>query len=138
MERESVSGRKRSAINIVALGVILAYFVISSSRTFEHFAPLSTTPSWLYAAAFICGSVLGATVDDVLTIFYGIPVMALIALLVFSAVMVLTTLTSNPLLLDIVLLYALQQSFPRFMFVCALGYVGAFFPLLLKTFFGRL
>lgn len=132
-----MNGRKERAIRMVALGVILAYFVTSSSRTFEHYAPLTTTTTWLYAAAFISGLVLGAAPDDALTIFYGVPAVALISLLVFSSMIVLTTLLSSPLLLDIVILYALQQSFPRFLFMCALGYVGAFLPPLLKTLFSR-
>ena len=133
-----MSKRTRSVINVVALGIILANFVVASSRTFESFAPLSMSSTWLYAASFVCGLVLGSTVDEALTIFYGVFVMALIAVLIFSAIMMLTALLNSSPFLDIILLFAMQQSFPRFVFICVLGYVGAFFPPLLKTLFGRL
>jgi ABC-type thiamine transport system ATPase subunit len=61
--------------------------------------------------------------------------MALIAVLVFSGVVVWVLGTA---LLDIVLLFAFQQSFPRFVSICVLGLSGAGVSILLKLWLGNL
>jgi hypothetical protein len=64
--------------------------------------------------------------------------MSLIAVLIFSGVLVSAALLSHASLLDVVLLFAFQQSFPSFISVFVLGCLGAFLSMLLKLFFGRL
>jgi hypothetical protein len=88
-------------------------------------------------AAFICGSVLWLILDQTSAILYGVGLMAFIAVLVFSGVLVLEALLSKTPFLDVVLLFALQRSFVKFIFICVLGYVGAFFSILVKSRFGR-
>lgn len=133
-----VSERRRVFVSIVSSGIILANFVVSSSSTLGSFAPLSMTSTWLYTAAFFCGFALGITLDKASAILYGVCLMALIAVLVFSGVLVSVALLNNTPFFDIVLLFAFQQSFPRFIAICVLGYAGAFFSILLKLFSGRL
>ena len=130
--------RTRAFVSVVSCGIILANFAVSSSSTLRDFSLLSMTSAWLYAAAFVCGSVLGITLDEIRAIFYGVCLMALIAVLLFSGVLVSAAILNETPFLDLVLLFAFQQSFPRFISICLLGYVGAFFSTLLKVFSGRL
>ena len=123
---------------IVSSGIILANFAISSSSTLGDFAPLSMTSTWLYAASLICGFSLGMTLTEAEEVFYGVLLMALIAVLVFSGVLVSPALLNRSPILDIVLLIAFQQSIVRFIAICVLGYMGAWFVILLKLFSGRL
>ena len=137
LERTLASERTGALVRIVSCGIILANFVVCSSSTLEGFAPLSITVIWLYAVSLICGFALGIILDELKAIFYGVFLMALIAVLIFSSVLVLAALLSNTPFLDIVLLLAFQRSFPRFLFICVLGYVGACLSVLLKLFSGR-
>lgn len=134
LERILVGERTRVFVSIVSCGIILANFVVSSSSMLRDFAPLRMTSTWLYAAAFICGFVLGIALDEPSEMFYGVGLMALIAVLVFSGVLVLglTELLSNTAFIDIVLLIAFQQSFLTFIFICVFGYVGVFLSALLR------
>ena len=133
-----VGQRMRALVNIVSCGLIIANFVVCSSSSLEKSAPLSMTSTWLYLASFICGLALGMTLDEARVILHGVFSMALIAVLVFSSVLVLPALLNNYPFLDIVLLFAFQQSLVRFIFICTLGCVGVFFATLLRLFFGRL
>jgi hypothetical protein len=63
--------------------------------------------------------------------------MALIAVLVFGSVQVIAALLNNVPVLDIVLLLAFQRSFPRLLFIAALGYLGACIAILAKLLGGR-
>ena len=122
-------------ISITSCGIILANLIIASSRTFGNFAPLPMTLTWLNAAALVCGFVLGIVLDRASFIFSGVFLMALIAVLVFSGVVVWVLGTT---FLDIVLLFAFQQSFPRFVFIGILGFVGAVPSVFLKLRVGQL
>jgi hypothetical protein len=133
-----VSDRARAFASVVSSGIILANFLTSSSSTLRDFALLHMTSSWLYAAALICGLALGITLDRISAIFYGICAMSLIAVLIFSGVLVSVALLSHVPLLDVVLLFAFQQSFPSFISIFVLGCLGAFLSMLLKLFFCRL
>ena len=93
---------------------------------------------WLYAASLICGFTLGAILMQARSIFYGVFSMALIAVLVFSGVLVSPALLNRSPILDVVLLIAFQQSFARLIAICVLGYMGAWSAVLLKLFSGRL
>lgn len=133
--------RDRTLVRIlvtISSGIIVANFAISSSPTLRNFAPLSMTPTWLYVASFLCGFVLAMTLEEIRAIFYGVLSMALIAVLVFGGVLIAPALLNRAPFLDIVLLIAFQQSFPRFIFICISGYAGASFQTLLGLFFDRL
>lgn len=133
-----MSDRARALASVVSSGIILANFLISSSSTLQDFAFLYMTSSWLYAAALICGLALGITLNRASAVFYGICAMSLIAVLIFSSVLVSAALLSYAPLLDVVLLFAFQQSFPSFISIFVLGCLGAFLSMLLKLFSGRL
>ena len=138
LERILVSERTRVLVSIVSCGIIVANFVISSFPKLRYFAPLDMSSSWLAAVAFVCGFALGIILNKAPTILYGVCLMALIAVFVFSCVLVSEALLSNTPFLDVVLLFAFQQSFPRFISICALGYVAAFLSTWLKPFFDQL
>ena len=133
-----MSEKARAFASIVSCGLILANFLISSSSTLGDFALLNMTSSWLHAAAFICGFALGIALDRALVVFYGVCAMSLAAVLIFSSVLLSAALVDDAPLLDVLLLFAFQRSFPSFMSICILGCLGAFFSLLLKLRFGRL
>jgi len=133
-----VIDRARAFASVVSSGIILANFLISSSSTLRDFAFLHMTSSWLYAAALVCGLALAITLNRVSTIFYGICAMSLIAVLIYSSVLVSAALSSDAPLLDVALLFAFQQSFPSFISIFVLACVGAFLSSLLKLFSGRL
>jgi hypothetical protein len=127
--------KTKAWISITSCGVILANLIIASSRTFGNFAPFPITLAWLNAAAFVCGFTLGIALERASFIFSGVFLMALIAVLVFSGVLVWVVGTT---FLDIVLLFAFQQSFPRFVFIGILGFVGAVSSVFLKLRVGQL
>ncbi len=127
--------RAKAWIGTASCGVILANLIIASSKIFVNFAPLQMTSAWLNAAALVCGFVLGITLEKTSSTFSGVCLMALIAVLIFSGVLVWVLGTA---LLDIVLFLAFQQSFPRFLFICILGWVGAVFSVFLRLWIGRL
>ena len=93
------------------------------------------TSNWLYAGAFICGSILGITLDGAKAIFYGLCSMALIAVLIFSGVLISIARLNDIPAYDLVSLLAFQQSFVRFIFIFILGGVGASCATLLQLFF---
>ena len=130
-----IDERIKAWVGIVSCGVILANLIIVSSRTFENFSPLAMTSAELNLAALACGFVLGLALEKASFIFSGVCLMALLAVLIFSGILVIVLGTA---LLDIVLLYAFQQSFPRFVFIAVLGFVGAVLAMMLKLWTGRL
>ena len=130
-----MSERTRAIANSVFCGIILANLAICSSPSFERFAPFAMTATWLFAGAFMCGSILGITLDDAKAIFYGLCSMALIAVLIFSGVLIFIARLNDIPSYDLVSLLAFQQSFVRFIFIFILGGVGASIATLLKLFF---
>lgn len=124
----------RAFANSVFCGIILANIAVSSSSSFEKFAPYSMTSMWLYAAAFICGLILGITLDEARAMFFGVCSMALIAVLIFSGVLVLTAWLNDIPSYNLVSLLAFQQSFVRFIVIFILGGVGAACATLLNLF----
>ena len=127
--------RHRTLVRVlvtIASGIILANCAIASSPALRSYAPLSMTPAWLYVTSFICGIVLTTILEDLGGIFYGVLSMAAIAVLVFGTVLISPALLNRTPFLDIVLLIAFQQSFPRFIAVCIWGYAGAFSQTLLR------
>jgi hypothetical protein len=133
-----VSVKARFLANTVSCGVILASFLISTSSTLRDFALWRTSPNWLHTVAFMCGLALGMNFDRISTVFYGIGSMALIAVLIFSGVLISAALLSDTPVLDVVLLFAFQRSFPSFVSICVLGCVGAALSMVLKSLLGRL
>ena len=127
--------RAKAWIGTVSCGVILANLIIVSSGVFVNFAPIQMTSAWLNTAALVCGFVLGIALEKASSVFSGVFLMALIAVLIFSGVLVWVLGTA---LLDIVLLFAFQQSFPRFIFIGIFGLVGAVFSVFLKLWTGQL
>lgn len=129
-------GEKTKALVItVSCGIILANLAIATSRMFANYAPVEISSAWLNVASFACGLVLGLVLERAPSIFSGSCLMGLIAVLVFSGVVVWVLGTA---LLDIVLLFAFQQSFPRFVSICVLGLSGAGVSILLKLWLGNL
>ena len=135
LERRVMGERTKAGISIVSCGIILANLVIVSSRMFANYAPLQTSSAWLNVASFACGLALGLALDKASSIFFGSCLMALIAVVVFSGVMVGVLGTA---LLDVVLLFAFQQSFPRFVWISALGLSGTVFSMFVRLWRGQL
>ena len=133
-----MSVKARFLANTVSCGLVLANFLISTSSTLRDFAVWRTSPNWLHTAAFICGFALGMNFDRIASIFYGICSMALIAVLIFSGVLISAALLSDTPVLDVVVLFAFQRSFPSFISICVLGCVGAALSMVLKSLLGQL
>jgi hypothetical protein len=112
----------------------LANLSISSSSLFEKSALLPLTLTWLYVACFVCGVILGTTLESARAVLFGVCSMALIAVLVFSGVLMLTTWLNDLPVDNLVWLVAFQQSFVRFILISLLGGVGASCATLLKLF----
>jgi hypothetical protein len=133
-----VSQRAMAVANIMSCGVILGNCVLLSNALFKGFAPFSVTATYLYAASILCGFVLGITVDSVRAILCGIGLMALIAVLIFSGVLVLAAAINDTVFLDLVLLFAFQQSFPAFLAISVLSCVGVLCGIELRVRSGQL
>lgn len=128
-----MSEKARVLANSVCCGIILSNLAIISSSSFEEFAPLPLTVTWLYVTAFACGSILGITLDDARHILYGVVSMALIAVLIHSGVLIFISWLNKATSFNTVSLLAFQQSFVRFVFISILGGVGAFCGTVLKV-----
>jgi len=111
-------------VSVVSCGIILANLLVSSDSTLTDFVPLPVTTGWLYAAAFLCGLVLAMALDSGKWTFLAIGLSALVAVLVFSGVLMSAVLLNRAAPLDLALFVAFQQSFPRFILICLLGLVG--------------
>lgn len=129
-----MSERRRVLANSISCGIILANLSISSSSLFEKSALLSLTLTWLYVACFMCGMILGITLESARAVLFSVCSMALIAVLIFGGVLMLTAWLNDLPLDNLVWLLALQQSFVRFIFISLLGGVGASCATLLKLF----
>ena len=133
-----LSERTWFLIGAVSSGIILANLAVSSSSTVGDYALFTVDTTWLYAAAFICGCVLGVASDRLLDTVWGVGLMALIAASLFLSILLLgyQALLSDALFsfLDIILLSAIQQTVLNFIFISAIGCVGAFFSTLVKEF----
>ena len=129
-----MTGRMTPFVSIVSAGIILANLAVATHATLGYFAPLSLSVTWLYAGSFLGGLALALTLDELGEVFIGGCAMAMIAVVIFSGVLILPALLSRSPLLDVALLFAFQQSFPRFIFIGVLGSIGAVVALLVKTF----
>lgn len=128
-----MSEKARVLANSVFCGIILSNLAIISSSSFEEFALLPLTVTWLYVTAFACGSILGITLDDARHILYGVVSMALIAVLIHSGVLIFISWLNQATSFNTVSLLAFQQSFVRFVFIFVLGGVGAICGTVLKV-----
>ena len=123
---------------VVSFGIILGNLVVSSSSVLADYAPFAVATSWLYAATLLCGFIIGQTLDDSSASFYGPALMALVAVSILGGVLVLTAVLSDLPFLDLVVLFAFQQTLPHFIFICVLGYAGVFGAYILRLFLGQL
>lgn len=131
-----MNNRARDLAVIVSFGIIMANLAVSSSSVFRDFAPFPVNTTWFNLAALICGLVIGIFLDDSALSLSGVAVIAVIAVSVFSAVLILVAVLANQPFLDLIVLYAFQQALPHFIFVCVLGYAGLFSSYILKLFLG--
>lgn len=127
-----MSNRAKEVAIILSLGIIMANLVMSSSSVFDDFSSFPVTTSWLYAAAVICGVVIGTALGESSASLYGMVLVAWIAVSIFSAVIVGVAVLGKLAFLDLVVLFAFQQSFARFIVLCVLGYAGVFGSFVLR------
>jgi hypothetical protein len=133
-----VSQRAIAVANIMSGGIGLGTCVLLSNALFKGFAPFSVSATYLYGASIVCGFLLGMTLDTVRAILCGIGLMALIAVLIFSGVLVLAAAINHTAFLDLILLTAFQQSVPPFLAISVLGCVGVLGGIELKVRLGQL
>ena len=82
------------------------------------------------------GSTLGSQTWLEKSLVPSIALIAVIAVSIFSAVLIGVAVIDNRPFLDLIVLFAFQQSLPRFIFICVLGYAGLFGSFILKVFLG--
>ena len=134
-----MSERTRPLLVILCSGIILANVIVASSNTFQVYAPLQMSSTWLLLASWVSGAVLGFVVqDDGAAMLYGVILMALIAAAGFTGTLLAVSWLGGSRLLDIILLYAVQQAFPRVMSISVFGYGGTFSAILVRLVSGRL
>lgn len=138
MAGELSASRGIQPASVLLGGIVLGNVMVCSSGTFASYAPVPLTPDWLSGASLALGLLLGLLADDTRTAFYSVTLMALVAALVLASMLMVSQLAVGVYIADVLALFALQQSLPRFLMACALGYVGLFLFILLKLIIDRL
>lgn len=134
-----MGGRARSPSVVLFCGIILSNVVVASSDAFGPYAPLQMSSTWLLLASLGSGLLLGLVIrDEAAVILYGVLVMALIAVAGFSGMLLVVTWLSGSRLVDVILVYALQQAFPRVISISLFGYGGAFGAIMMRLALGSL
>jgi hypothetical protein len=139
MEGGLMSERLGTLLVILFYGIVLSNVVVASSATFGAYAPLQLNSTWLLMVSLASGLILGLVVrDNAAAILYGVLLIAMVAVLGFAGTLLAVTLMSGSRLVDIVLLSAIQQAFPRVIALSVLGYAGAFSAGVFRLVSGRL
>ncbi|NLE76671.1 MAG: hypothetical protein GX605_07960 [Chloroflexi bacterium] len=116
----------RALLLTLFCGIIWGNCAMSESSTFGSFAPVRMTSDWLYVAALGCSIALGLFISDARTIFYSVVGASVITALVFTGGLLASAMAMGTSTLDLLLLFAFQQSAPRVMMTSVLGLVAAF------------
>jgi hypothetical protein len=134
-----MSERLATLLVILFCGIVLSNVVVASSATFGAYAPLQLNSTWLLVVSLTSGLILGLVVrDNGAAILYGVLLIALVAVLGFAGTLLAVTLVSGSRLVDVVVLFAIQQAFPRVISISVFGYAGAFSAVAFRLLSGRL
>jgi hypothetical protein len=122
---EQLKTNTRKAAYMIAYGIILGAFIVAASETFENFAPLPMTAIWVQMGGLLVGIAMAWTFDESILTFGGVFLSGVIAMIVFTAAVVGTAAIGGNPFLDVMAVYAFQQSFPHLLGIVVFGAVGA-------------
>ena len=128
-----MSAKVRTILFVLFCGLILGNIVMASSSSFEHFTPFQLGQDLMYGAAFVIGILVGLLFPDVKALLGVLLAVVLLGVTVYGAAIVYATGLLYGAVSDVVYLYAFQQAMPRLLFICVIGYVGAFLASIVTT-----